>query len=86
MNCIEISNILSKQWANVNDIKIIANCGRDNATIIRDTIRQSILNDGYFLPTCKEKVVPMEKVINYLNINVDFIFSQAEKQLNLISK
>lgn len=85
MSSIELMNIFSKQWANVNDIKKIASCGRDNAILIRNNIIKDIENKGYKLPISKEKLVPMEYVINYLNINVDYIYSMAKKEKNINS-
>jgi hypothetical protein len=84
MSSLEMISILSKQWANVNDIKIIASCGRDKASLIRDDIINSILASGQKLPISKSKLVPMENVINYLNINIDYIYSMAKKEKNLI--
>ncbi len=83
MSSVELISILSKQWANVNDIKKIASCGRDNAIHIRNVIIEDIKNKGKNLPIAKEKIVPMESVINYLNINVEHIYSMAEKQKKL---
>lgn len=84
MSSIELIRILSKQWANVNDIKKIASCGRDKAIIIRNCITNDIKNNGKNLPNSKQKLVPMENVIQYLNINVDYIYSMAKKEKNLI--
>ena len=84
MTCLEMTGILSKQWANVNDIKKIACCGRDNASFIRDSIYNEIIKNGMNLPISREKIVPMNNVIKYLNIDIDYIYSMAEKEKNLI--
>lgn len=76
----EIFNILSKPWANVNDIKILASCGRDKATKIRDDIILDINIQGKFLPISKSKIVPMNSVIEYLNLDLNYIYSMAEKE------
>lgn len=83
MSSLEIIGILSKQWASVNDIKKLANCGRDKASLIRDNICNEIIKEGKLLPICKEKIVPMERVVDYLNINIDYIYSMAEKEKKL---
>lgn len=84
MSNIETIKIISKPWADVKDIQLLSCCGRDKASYIRDDIRNSILKEGKLLPICKTKLVPMERVIEYLNINVDFIYSMAKKEKQLI--
>lgn len=83
MTYLEIASILSKQWANVNDIQKIASCGRDKATFIRNSINDNILSQGLHLPIAREKLVPMNYVVEYLNLNIDYIFSMAEKEQKL---
>lgn len=79
----EIFSIISKQWANVNDIKILASCGRDKASKIRNDIIKDINNNGKFLPISKMKIVPMANVIEYLNLDTDYIYSMAESEEKL---
>ena len=43
---LELTKIFSKQWANVDDIKKIAYCGRDKAIVIRNEITKDILSTG----------------------------------------
>ena len=83
MTYLEMTSILSKQWANVNDIQKIASCGRDKATFIRNTINDDIVSRGFNLPIAREKLVPMNSVVEYLSLNVDYIFSMAEKEQKL---
>ncbi len=80
MSYIELFKTLSKQWANVNDIKKIGSCGRDNAANIRDNIISKVKNDGYNLPTSKEKIVPMIYVIDYFNLDIDYISKMAQNE------
>ena len=84
MTSLEMINILSKQWANANDIKTIASCGRDKAILIRNNIFDDIRKNGINLPTAKQKLVPMKNVIDYFNINIEHIYSMAKKEKNLI--
>lgn len=83
MSSLEMIRILSKQWANVDDIKKIASCGRDKAILIRNNIINTVISRGMKLPIAKQKLVPMEYVIDYLNINVERIYSMAKKEKNL---
>lgn len=80
MSSLELISIISKQWANIDDIKKIASCGRDKAIFIRNSIIKDITSNGMQLPICKQKLVPMEYVINYFNINVERLYSMAKKE------
>jgi len=76
--------ILSKQWANVNDIKQLCGSGRDKARQIRKEIELDIKSSGKKLLDGKEKKVPMSKVIDYLNMDINYIAKMAmlEKKIN----
>lgn len=79
----EIFSIISKQWANVNDIKILASCGRDKASKIRNDIITDITNKGKYLPISKSKIVPMSSVIDYLNLDLKYIYLMTENEKRL---
>ena len=83
MHNLEMMNLLSKQWADVNDIKKIALCGRDKASIIRDNIRDKIIKKGMRLPETKTKLVPMKYVIDYFSIDLDYVSKMAENEKKL---
>lgn len=83
MNYNQLFSILSKPWANVNDIKVIACCDRDNATRIRNEIILEIKKSGKYLPISKSKIVPMEYVIKYLNLDIEYIALMAKKEQQL---
>ena len=80
----ELFAIVSKQWANVNDIKQLCGNGRDKARQIRNEIEHDIVTSGKKLLAGKEKKVPMSKVIDYLNLDIDYIVNMAmlEKEIN----
>lgn len=80
MTYVELFRILSKPWANVNDIKKIGSCGRDNASCIRDTIILNIKKNGLNLPNSKVKIVPMSYVIEYFNLDIDYISKMAKTE------
>lgn len=80
MTYIELFDILSKPWASASDIKIIASCGRDEATFIRNNITNEIRESGKHLPTSKEKIVPMEYVIKYLGLDIEHITEMVQKE------
>ena len=80
----ELFVLVSKQWANVNDIKQLCGNGRDKARQIRNEIEFEITKSGKKLLNGKEKKVPMSKVIDYLNMDIDYIAKMAmlEKEIN----
>ena len=80
MTYVELFNILSKPWASTSDIKLIASCGRDEATLIRNNISNDIRASGKHLPTSREKIVPMEYVIEYLGLDIEHITEMAQKE------
>ena len=84
MTYIKLLAIVSKQWANVNDIKQLCGSGRDKARQIRNEIELDIKNSGKKLLNCKEKKVPMSKIVDYLDIDIDYIVKMAmiEKKIN----
>lgn len=86
MTSIEMIKILSKPWASVTDIKKIGACGRDTATTIRELITTDIYKTGKRLPIGREKLVPMQNVIDYFNLDIDYIYSMAEKESKLVSE
>ncbi|MCL2399954.1 MAG: hypothetical protein FWC91_09480 [Defluviitaleaceae bacterium] len=80
----QIFAVVSKQWANVNDIKQLCGIGRDKAREIRNKIELDIKASGKKILGGKEKIVPMSKVIDYLNMDIDYIAKMAmlEKRIN----
>jgi len=80
----ELFAMISKHWANISDIKQLCGNGRDNARRIRNEIELDIKNSGKKLLYGKEKKVPMSKVIDYLNMDIEYIAKMAmlEKEIN----
>jgi len=76
--------LISKQWASVNDIKQLCGNGRDKARQIRNEIEREIAANGKKLLSSKTKIVPMSKVIDYLNMDIDYIAKMAmlERKIN----
>lgn len=68
----EMLEILSSQWATIQDIMKIGSVGRNKARDIKNKIAEEIVATGFLLPN---NLVPMEKVIEYFKINVDFLVS-----------
>jgi len=80
----ELFAVVSKQWANISDIQQLCGNGRDKARRIREEIEVEIRRSGKKLLVGKEKKVPMSKVIDYLNMDIDYIAKMAmlEQKIN----
>ena len=63
---------LNSQWATIQDIMKIGSVGRNKARDIKNKIAGDIEANGMKLPN---NLVPMESVIEYFKINVDFLVS-----------
>ncbi len=63
---------LNKQWATIQDIMLVGSLGRNKARDIKNEIAEKIKQEGKKLPN---NLVPMEKVIEYFNINVEYLVS-----------
>ena len=66
----EMLEILNKQWATIQDIMKIGALGRNKARNIKNEIERNIIDQGLKLPN---NLVPMEKVIEYFKIDLDFL-------------
>lgn len=69
MEANELLKLLNHQWASTTDISAIGSCGRAKAVKIKNEIRNKLGNKIY-LPDNK---VPMEEVITYFNINMNYL-------------
>jgi len=85
MSYLELYKIISKPWASIEEIRKIANCGRDSAIKIRNNIESEINKSGKILPTGKTIVVPMKNVVDYLGLDLNYIIEMASTELNLLS-
>lgn len=79
LSFVEMKNIISKVWLNVDDIMKLAQCGKHSATNIRNEIEEQIVANGKKLPTGIYKCVPTKLVLDYLGLDVDYIFTMAER-------
>ena len=79
----ELFNIISTPWVSVKEIQAIAQCGRDAAIKIRNEIEKEIIKAGKKLYRGKTIVVPTQKVLEYLQLDIDFITEMAEREQKL---
>ena len=67
---------MTTQWATNKEIKVIGGIGINKAIDVRKEIEQQVKKDGYRLP--KQAVVPMEYVIDYFHININYLKKLAK--------
>ena len=70
LNASELLELLNSQWASVNDIRLIGNVGLNTARSIKKEIVMLVEDTGKKLPP---NLVPMEYVIHYFNINIQYL-------------
>ena len=85
MSYLELFHLISKPWASINEIRLIANCGRDSAIKIRNNIENNLKKEGKLLPKSKTIVVPMKYVIDYLGLDVNYIMNMAQNELKFMA-
>ena len=81
MNAKETLELISKQWCSLNDLIKLTGLGKNSASKLKSEIRIDLLNKGYLLPA---KLLPMNEVVNYLKININYLQKMAKENLNQI--
>ena len=81
----ELFTIVSQPWASIKEISKIARCGRDAAIKVRDEIEDKIIKSGKKLPKSKKIYVPMKEVLDYFELDINFIKEMALKELEVYS-
>ena len=74
----DLLNIINKPWLDINDIKLIANCGDSSARRIVENINTMVVDEGKILPPSKTKMVPTKLVLDYLGIDINFIIETTK--------
>lgn len=70
MNVEETLKIISKQWCNLTDLMKLLGCGRNKALIVKKTIKDRLIEDGYIVPGNN---LPMKAVVDILKIDVNYL-------------
>ena len=58
----ETLKLIAQQWCNLSDLMKLANIGRNSSL-------------GYYVP---KNAVPMQEVVKYLNIDIDYLESRSK--------
>ena len=77
MTAEETLKLVSRQWCNLSDLMKLAQVGRNSALTIKSTIKNNLTNKGYYVPN---NAVPMKEVINYLNIDIEYLESRCNSK------
>ena len=75
MSTDEILKIISKQWCSLDDLRNLTGLGKNNLLKLKREIRQSLNNNS--IPN---KLLPMNEVVKYLNIDVDYLIKFERKE------
>lgn len=70
MTANETLKLIAKQWCNLSDLMKLAGVGRNNALVIKGTIKKRLENENYYVPN---NAVPMQEVVKYLNIDIPYL-------------
>ena len=68
------SELISKQWCNLDDLMKLSNLGINNAFKLKKEIKILCEEKGYLLP---KGLLPMCEVVAFLNINIDYLKSMS---------
>ena len=75
MNAKETLNLISKQWCTLEDLMALGEFGRNSALKVKREIKNKLINQGYKIPS---HVIPMKEVVDYLNININYLESRVQ--------
>lgn len=73
------AKVLMKDWLGNYDIMLLAECGSNKALEIKKAIQLEIMSDGKLFSNLLRK----ERVLNYLEIDENYIYKQAQIQRRL---
>ena len=73
----EILDLLNLQWADTETVMKLGSIGSNKALYVKKVIRESLENEGYFLP---RGLIPMDKLVDYFKINVSYLKKISGKE------
>lgn len=71
----ETLDLISKQWCTLEDLMALGEFGRNSALKVKREIKNKLINQGYKIPS---HVIPMKEVVDYLNININYLESRVQ--------
>lgn len=76
MTASETLKLIAKQWCNLSDLMKLASVGRNNALVIKSTIKKKLESENYYAPN---NAVSMQEVVKYLNIDIPYLEARANQ-------
>ena len=76
MRAEETLELVSKQWCTLQDLMVSGKFGRNSALRVKREIKNRLIKQGYKIPL---HVVPMKEVVDYLDININYLESRVKK-------
>lgn len=80
----KLYSIISKPWLDTNEIKKLCNCSTCSAITIRQEIEEIVKSSGKRLPISSHKVVPTKVALDYLGIDIDYVYDMANRELEML--
>ena len=77
MSANETLNLISKQWCSLDDLMQLGQFGRNSALKVKREIKNKLIKQGYRIPN---HLVPMKEVVDYLDININYLESRVERK------
>lgn len=78
-NAKDILKVISKQWCSSQDFMTLSCTGKNTTLKLMKELRTQLEKENYFLPT---NLLPMDKVVEYLKLNVSFLEKVSDFKLN----
>lgn len=75
MSTDEILKIISKQWCSLDDLRNLTGLRKNSLLKLKREIKKSL--NSYSIPN---KLLPMNEVVKYLNIDVDYLIKLERKE------
>ena len=72
-----ILEIISKQYCTTSDLMILTNSGKNTCLKLKKQLKEQLEQENYFLP---RSVLPMDKVVEFLKINIPYLKKVANIQ------
>lgn len=77
MKANELLELLSQQWCSLNDLMKICKCGKNKALIVKNRIKNELLEGGYILSS---RSLPMKAVVDKLKIDIEYLEKMSKMQ------
>ena len=76
MTASETLKLIAKQWCSLSDLMKLAGVGRNNALVIKSTIKKKLESENYYVANI---AVPMQEVVKYLNRDIPHLEVRANQ-------